>query len=566
MNARKPFPKSYLLFPLLIACAVYLAGITTTDLWPPEEPSNAQVAREMLERGDYIRPYYNGEPHTEKPPLFFWTVMAGARVFGEVDSLAARLPSVLSALGTLALLIVFIGEFAGRRAAFLSAILLATSPEFFWLARFGRIDMMLTFLITASLVSFYRWHAGGERAYLAVFYACLSLAALAKGPVGMALPLLAALSFLVFRKEWRRMNKMRLYVGLPAAVAAVLAWYILAYGQSEDGGAAYVIFGQLTRTIIHPDGDAPSMLYRPFYHLAAPTWGMAPWSFLVPWAIVAAYRSRKDTPRLFLLCWGAAIFAFYALVASERKACILPVYPAAAALIALWVTRSPSSVSLKLIRMATGTYGAALLVIALTAIALAPGYVARAYPEVPLDFNNGLLPVWAGAGVVAIAAAFFSNRSEHVIGVCAGASLTTLAVVIASVLPWMNKYKSPRNLCSVFNRAKTADSEIAMFGGAAEEYVFYTDSPVRTINSRQDLRLFFDADRRMFCFVGSPDYNQALGEADFPAHVVAKQRVNSCMMLLLCNQNVRSYGASSARAIPGQGVRDQMVGAMNDAN
>ncbi|MFQ5714350.1 MAG: ArnT family glycosyltransferase, partial [Candidatus Scalinduaceae bacterium] len=146
MDTEDAFPKLYLFLPLLIGMLLYMVGITSTDLWTPDEPRYGEVAREMVERGNYIQPYLNGMPYTEKPPLFFWTVVAGAKLFGGVNQLSVRLPSAFSALGTLALMIIFVSNFFDRKAAFLSAIILCISPEFFWLARSGHIDMLLTFL------------------------------------------------------------------------------------------------------------------------------------------------------------------------------------------------------------------------------------------------------------------------------------------------------------------------------------------------------------------------------------------------------------------------------------
>ena len=71
--------------PLLIAVFLYMLGIMHTDLWTPDEPRYAEVAREMIESGNYIQPYINGNPYTEKPLLFFWAVAAGAKMFGGVN-------------------------------------------------------------------------------------------------------------------------------------------------------------------------------------------------------------------------------------------------------------------------------------------------------------------------------------------------------------------------------------------------------------------------------------------------------------------------------------------------
>ena len=76
--------------------AFYLYGLRSLPLVGPDEPRYAQVAREMLQRGDFITPTLGGVPWFEKPPLFYWMMMASYRVFG-VSEFAARLGPAIRA-------------------------------------------------------------------------------------------------------------------------------------------------------------------------------------------------------------------------------------------------------------------------------------------------------------------------------------------------------------------------------------------------------------------------------------------------------------------------------------
>lgn len=544
MDTKNTFQKYYLFLPLFIGVFLYLTGITNTDLWTPDEPRYAEVAREMIENGNYIQPYCNGMPYTEKPPLFFWMIIAGAKLFGGVNQLAVRLPSVLSALVTLGLLIAFVSKYFDRKTAFLSAIILCISPEFFWLARSGHIDMLLTFLITASLVSFYQWYANNKYVYIAIFYLCIALATLAKGPVGMALPLMVALCFLLFRKEWGRINKMRLYIGLPIALAVVLAWYIPATQQSAGYDMETMVKRQIIGRIFHPTSHSVSVFYWPFYHFKSLTLGMSPWSFLMPWVIVYAYRSRRDAPSFFLLSWACVIFAFFTFIASKRGLYILPMYPAAAALIALQVTRTLPLFNLKPIRVIFAGYGIILMFMA----TFAPIYLKQRYPDVMLyRFGYYDAVILAGAGAIALSvAAYFGKNLKHIVAANIVVSLIVFTTAIVSVFPKINEYKSPQNICNIYNSVKDPDSEIAMLGGARTEYVFYTKSFIKTVQNREDLKEFFNSSRKMFCFVKAKYYKGILSKPDFPIYVVAKERVSSNVMMLLCNQKVNSPQLTSS--------------------
>ena len=65
----------------------------------------------------------------------------------------------------------------------------------------------------------------------------------------------------------------------------------------------------------------------------------------------------------------------------------------------------------------------------------------------------------------------------------------------------MNEHESARSICNVYNHAKYPDSEIAMFESVREEYVFYTNSIIRTLKDKENLKNFFSSSKKRFCFV-----------------------------------------------------------------
>src|SRR4051812_50207248 len=80
---------------LLLAgfCAfLFFYGLGQFGLIGADEPRYAQVAREMMLRGDWVTPTLGGSPWLEKPPLYYWEAGLVYRVLG-VSDLAARIPS-----------------------------------------------------------------------------------------------------------------------------------------------------------------------------------------------------------------------------------------------------------------------------------------------------------------------------------------------------------------------------------------------------------------------------------------------------------------------------------------
>src|SRR5262245_15683974 len=96
---------------LLLLCApIFLYNLGRPGLGDPDEGRNAEAAREMLQRGDWVTPRLDGVVYLDKPPAFFWAVALSLRALG-VSELSARAPSALFALAGVAL----VGWFARRR-------------------------------------------------------------------------------------------------------------------------------------------------------------------------------------------------------------------------------------------------------------------------------------------------------------------------------------------------------------------------------------------------------------------------------------------------------------------
>src|SRR5262249_10467326 len=134
----------------LVAALLFLAAIAVFEpagsgLAEPDETRYAEVPREMLATGDFVTPRLNGLPYFEKPPLLYWTNAIAMRVFGPTPW-AARLPTRLAGLGTVALVVLTAGAGRRRKDGLAAGILLLASPIGFLLARTNLTDGLLTFL------------------------------------------------------------------------------------------------------------------------------------------------------------------------------------------------------------------------------------------------------------------------------------------------------------------------------------------------------------------------------------------------------------------------------------
>src|SRR5580693_335638 len=174
---------------LLLAgfCAfLFLYGLAQFGLIGADEPRYAQVAREMLERHDWITPVLGDQPWLEKPPLYYWQAMIAYRVFG-VSDWAARLPSAVDASFLVLAVYFFLRRF---RPGFEldGALIAASSAGIVGYARAASMDMALAAALTIGMLGWWAWRESQKKTYLAVFYSSLAFGMLAKGPVA---PLLA---------------------------------------------------------------------------------------------------------------------------------------------------------------------------------------------------------------------------------------------------------------------------------------------------------------------------------------------------------------------------------------
>jgi len=321
----------------LVTCAavLFLWQLGGHDLWAPDEPYFGEGAREMVVDGEWWVPHVNGVVTTDKPPLFFWSIAALSLPGGEVNGWTARLPSALAALGTLLLVAWIARRRRGEAAAWLVIPVLATTLMFWDKARWAQIDSLLCCLIWVALTAFEAWRAGearGARAGL-LFWAAAGLAVLAKGPVGLLLPLGIALATLATDRrlgEWRRFAPL----AGPALFAALVGGWMLAATLAVP---EYSVWGALREHFLERGLHGMHHRQPPWYYLTVLPVHLLPWSGLVPAALLLAWRRRDATDR-FLLVVAAFVVLFFSVSTEKRDLYVLPAVPAFALMVSSFLS------------------------------------------------------------------------------------------------------------------------------------------------------------------------------------------------------------------------------------
>jgi 4-amino-4-deoxy-L-arabinose transferase-like glycosyltransferase len=373
-----------------VSLMVFFVNLGGSRLWDDDETKNATCAREMFQRGDWVVPTFNSELRTDKPPLVCWLMIGAYQLFG-ISEFAARLPSALFAVGT-TLVTYHLGRLLlSQKAGLWAAMILATSPMFVWAGRSATPDSALIFCTTAAVLVYVRsvgsgqegrfltdWKAIRSREFSAAMprstmatigvYSFLSLAALAKGPVGVLLPsatiglfllavsatstrypllperstlatmsifylrvALARLSGMLFRFP-RVLRAMRPFLLVTTVLVVALPWYLLVTLQTNGAWPRGFFFTHNLERFLQPIGGHSG---TPLFHFLAIAIGVFPWTFVLLAGIRQLVRRlRTDDPRapayLFLASWIIVWLAFFSLCETKLPNYLLPAYPALA--------------------------------------------------------------------------------------------------------------------------------------------------------------------------------------------------------------------------------------------
>ncbi|HQL96101.1 MAG TPA: glycosyltransferase family 39 protein [Candidatus Hydrogenedentes bacterium] len=467
----RTFATTALLF--LLAAALFGVNLGGYGVWAPDEPRFAQVAREMMQRGNYLVPQVNGENYLEKPPLLFWAMAAFSQFTGDVTPLTARIPSWLGGVMTLVLTWMLAWRMFGARVAFWSAAILATGYRFWWQTRTGQIDMLLTACTTVALYHLWQWDQDRKLFRLPVIYGAVAAGLLAKGPPAAIFPIMLILS-LYWRDKGSR-KAVHWVAGLLFALGIALLWYIPARLAIAGGGETTVaegIGGNLFRNTIGRAVMGVSKAQWPWYYVVSLPSDWLPWSLFLPWVAWRVWKDRHaDRMRHFLWCWTFPAFLLFSAAIGKRAIYILPLYPALAILTALAVLELMDSDRVKW-RKRTGL----VWVTALFLLGVAPHVLP--FTGHGDKYTAGAVFVSFATLSVAAVSLVYVLRTEcrrlHAVMAASAALLFAGAAFV--VFPAMDPYKSAEHISAPVRALseRGADYDLFCVGFSREEYVYYS--------------------------------------------------------------------------------------------
>ncbi len=363
----------YVLLILAFSYLFFFHHLGSYSLKEPDEGRYAEIPREMIEQGDYIVPHLDYVRYFEKPPLLYWACALSYKLMG-ANEWSFRLPNAFFSLACVLAVYLFAARRFSEETAFVSSSMLASSFGFFGMSRAVTIDMLLTFLLSASLLSFYEFYLGNRRRYLYLFYAFLALSVLAKGPVGIVLLGVSIGLFLVMERRISFLKKMA--APRPVLLFAVIAvpWFILVCLKEPQFFQFFFIDQNLTRFLTTEHNRSGPI----YYFIPVIIGGLFPWSFFIPRAAGRLWRSAEA--RLFLI-WSGVVFLFFSVSGSKLVPYILPIFPALSIVLARFFVDQWGS--RQRFRIEGIAYALFFFLLALGAFLAGSGILAAHLPDVP---------------------------------------------------------------------------------------------------------------------------------------------------------------------------------------
>ena len=364
----------YQVIVVLFAAVVYLGCcISPPGLMDDVDAVQAQIARNMLDSGDWVTARLDGVAYLEKSPLKYWMIAVSYMLFG-VHDWSARIPLALSVV-LLCWLTARFGAWAfSERVGLYAGLVLATCIGLFLFTRIQIPDAILTMTVTLAMWGFLRALDQDEpnpRLWAAAMAASIGVGLLLKGLIAALFPIAGALLYLFFSRQlfhrsiWRRLH---IFSGVLIVLAIAAPWHVLATirnppyfdftMKSEPGKYhGFFWFYFLNEHVFrflnmrHPRdyNTFPRALFWLFHLL----W-LFPWSVFLPGAATLSYKpvDRAGRTRLLALCWTGFLLVFFTF-STTQEYYSMPCYPALALLIACamakedrWITAGSKVASL----------------------------------------------------------------------------------------------------------------------------------------------------------------------------------------------------------------------------
>lgn len=468
----------------LLWMIAWAAGLLGGALGEPDEGRYAEVAREMLASGDWTTPRLDGFNFFDKPPLHYWASATAYSLFG-VHPWSARLWCALTGLLAIAAVGWAGTRVLGREAGLYAAAILGSSMLFVFGAHVDTLDVGVAAFLALGMACFVVAQFDPSAAHLRtplnlLMWAALALAVLSKGLIGVVLPGMVLVVYMVWQRDWRLLQRVSLLPGLALLLAISAPWFVRICHLHPDFFDYFFIREHFTRFLTAADNRGKP----PGFFLPVVLLGLFPWTLLVPWSRTGWHSMfNGHAAQKLVLVWVAVVFVFFSISHSQLPFYILPLFPAAALLLGQAAAALPPEALARRLRI--------VAIVALIGAIAAAIAASRVHHDIRHAGMRGalaglavaLLPM-AGAAAWGMTALHRQHRSRAVHGL-ALASTFSWTLVLLAAQPYLSDH-SARPVAEMMQPELHPATEIYMVGTYLRGLPFYLQRLVTIVDQAHD--------------------------------------------------------------------------------
>ena len=501
MNFKLRTPNSHLITLFILAAILFFFKLGSFSLYDAVECIYGEFVKQIHLTGDWITMHYNGAIIFDKPPLFFWLQTIATFIFG-FNEFALRFWAAICGIATVLVTYQLGKSFYNAKVGFFAGIIVMTTYQYLIQSRIAEMDILLVFLITAAMLAFWQAYQGLSKYYYWLFYLLVSLAAVTKGLLGLALPGLAILLFLGIKKDLKHIKAMQLVPGIVIFLTIGCPWYIaewLIHGQKFTEFVLGFLFISRFSAVV---SGHPGPWY---YYFLALLLGFAPWSHFIPQAINQTWKNRANNPELLTLCLIVPTFVIFSIAKTKLPSYMLPLYPFIAIMIAkLWhdFFEQPEKFK-KSFLLANIIFGLIIFLIIIGFILIGNQNNAIHY-QAAIGHLAFLARLFVGLNLLTVLLFFFKRYYLSFIALPISVFIMAL-VLTTQTLPLVEYYKGTKEMGQRIKREIKPDQIVAAYNvGNRPSVVFYSPKPVQFLKTEKALKQFLQQNKG-FCFTTKND-------------------------------------------------------------
>jgi len=525
---------------LAIFAVLWFGTLDYRKLIKPDEGRYAEIPREMVATGDWLTPRLNGIKYFEKPALQYWTTATAFTLFGE-HHWTARLWSALT--GFLGVLVTFFTtrRLWGDTPALYAAGVAGSSLLWVMIGHVNTLDMGVSFFLSGAIFSFAlaqqdQASAAENRRYMWLAWIALALAVLSKGLIGLLLPGATLVIYSLWQRDFGLWRRLHLLSGLGLLLAVTAPWFIAVSLVNPEFARFFFIHEHFERFLTKVHGR-----YQPlWYFIPVLLVGMLPWLAALPAALRQAFEvepQRRFQPQRFLLLWCLVVFGFFSVSGSKLASYILPLFPALAVLLGLFLSKRSNG---GLFRWQAIPIAA----LALVCLFAAPQVVELSSPEVPLPLYADYVPWLQSASllllcgaVISAACAWCAKPTASMLSLAFGGMLCSQLILLGhdSLAPANSAYQTVERIRDQvkpedpFFSVNTYDQTLPFYLKRTVTMVIYMDElafgiaqePDKFIADRAGFEQAWQAAPRAWALMEPPTYRQFV-KSGLPMQLVAQ--------------------------------------------